>query len=426
MKVALIVLTRLPQAGTTKTRLIPALGPEGAADLQRRLTLHHVGRAAAFAMTGPDTSLIISHAGGTRRELRAWLGPWRYIPQAAGDLGQRLHSAISDAHLAGAGKILVTGSDCPALRESHFAAALEALDEADLVLAPAEDGGYTMIGLRRPEPYLFENMSWSTASVLQCTLDRAREDGLSLRLLETLPDVDEPSDLPAAEETLTAARRLSVIVPARNEPLSLAELIPRLLAGNPHEIIIADGGNSCIPESFAADPRVTVIPCPPGRARQMNLAAARATGDYLLFLHADTIPPAGFPGLIAATLGVPGVAAGAFCFALRESFPGKTIVETLTRLRGHLFQMPYGDQGLFLRRSVFEAVGGFTDWPVLEDVDLVKRLRRIGRVVIITECAPTSARRWQRGGLVATWLRHQLILAGHALGVPPERLAKLR
>lgn len=426
MKVAVIVLTRLPQAGTTKTRLIPALGPEGASTMQRRLTLHHVGRAAAFVMTRPEAKLIISHAGGTRRELHAWLGPWHYVPQGAGDLGQRLLGAISNAYRDGAGKILVTGSDCPALRESHFAAALEALDDADLVLAPAEDGGYTMIGLRRPEPCLFENMSWSTANVLQCTLDRAREAGLSVRLLETLPDVDEPSDLPAAEETLAAARRLSVIVPARNEPDSLADLIPRLLAENPHEILIADGGNSTIPPSFADHPRVSVIPCPPGRARQMNLAAARATGEHLLFLHADTVPPPGFPGLIADALSAPGVAGGAFRFALRESFPGKTLVETLTRLRGAILKTPYGDQGLFLRRSTFEAIAGFPEWPILEDLETVERLRRLGEFVVASETAPTSARRWQEYGLLPTWLRHQRILLGYRLGISPARLARWR
>ena len=95
-------------------------------------------------------------------------------------------------------------------------------------------------------------------------------------------------------ETLAAARRVSVIVPTRNEQGSLADLIPQLLAENPHEILIADGGNSTILPSFADYPRVSVIPCPPRRARQMKVAAPCATGEYLLFLHADTIPPAGF------------------------------------------------------------------------------------------------------------------------------------
>ncbi len=426
MKAALIVFTRLPEAGTTKTRLIPPLGSEGAAALQRRLTLHHVGRAAAFAMTRPEMALIVAHAGGTAREMSDWLGPRRFVPQTPGDLGQRLLAAISRAHRGGAAKILVTGSDCPDLRESHLAEAIAALDAVDLVLAPAADGGYTMIGLRRPEPRLFESMPWGGPAVLETTLERARELGFSVRLLETLRDIDEAADLPDAERALSTARRVSVIVPARNEPAALAELLPRLLVGDPHEILVADGGNTTIPGELAADPRVIVIPCLPGRARQMNTAAALATGEHLLFLHADTFPPPDYPALVADRLAEPGVAGGAFRFALREPFPGKGLVEALTRLRCLWFKTPYGDQGLFVRRSVFDALGGFPEWPVLEDLEFVKRLQRVGKLVLTRESAETSSRRWLANGLLETWARHQVILAGHALGISPHRLVKRR
>ena len=124
---------------------------------------------------------------------------------------------------------------------------------------------------------------------------------------------------------------------------------------------------------------------------------------------------------------MPGVAAGAFRFALlREPVPFQPLIEVLTRLRNSLFTLPFGDQGLFLRRSVFEALGGFPDWPILEDVELVKRLRRTGRVIITPEAARTSARRWQQGGVLRTWARHQLILTGYALGISPHRLTRLR
>lgn len=426
MKAALIVFTRLPEAGTTKTRLIPAVGPGGAAEWQRRLTLHHVGRAASFVMAHPGTELILAHAGGTRREMREWLGPWRCEAQGSGDLGSRLHAAITSAHRRGAEKILVTGSDCPGLDESHFATALARLDSADLVIGPATDGGYTLIGLRCPEPRLFDAMPWGGPDVLATTLARAREIGWTIHPLEPLPDVDEPADLPAAEATLAAARRVSVIVPARNEPAALAMLLPHLLAGDPHEILIADGGGAVVPAEFTADPRVTVLPCPPGRARQMNAAAARATGEHLLFLHADTFPPPGYASLVADPLARPGVAGGAFRFGLCESFAGKALVESLTRLRGRLFHTPYGDQGLFVRRRLFEAIGGFPEMPILEDLEMVLRLRRLGDLVITRETAATSARRWREHGLFGTWLRHQRILLGHRLGIAPERLATWR
>ena len=99
---------------------------------------------------------------------------------------------------------------------------------------------------------------------------------------------------------------------------------------------------------------------------------------------------------------MPGIAAGAFRFALRESIPLGSVIESLTRLRGFIRKEPYGNQGLFMRRNVFQAVGGFVNWPILEDVDMVKRLRRVGRICITSETAPTSARRWQQGGVLGT------------------------
>ena len=157
----------------------------------------------------------------------------------------------------------------------------------------------------------------------------------------------------------------------------------------------------------------------------MNHAAQAVSGEFLLFLHADTAPPPDYPQIIARTMS-PGIAAGAFSFALREQIPFGAVIEHLTRLRGSVLAMPYGDQGLFLRRSLFQALGGFREWPILEDVDMVKRLRLMGRVCITPEAAFTSARRWQQGGTIRTFLSHQMILIGHRLGVPPERLAHWR
>ncbi len=421
---ALLLFTRWPEPGRAKTRLIPALGAEGAANLQRRMTEQAVGRAWAFcAATG--TQLRIAHEGGTPAQLREWLGPLAFEPQAGGDLGARLTHAMLRAHAAGAAKIVIIGSDCPALAEEHLSRAFAALDSHDLVLLPAHDGGYALIGLRQPQQGVFQNIPWSTDQVTEATLQQAHRLGLSTALLEPLQDVDEPTDLPHAEVALAQGRTLSVIVPVLNEATALESLLPALQAAAPLEILVADGGSTDGTAALVERHGARLITAPRGRARQMNAAAAVARGEFLLFLHADTLPPADFPERIARTLS-PSIAAGAFRFALRESIPGGRWIETLTRLRGSLLSLPYGDQGLFLRRSLFEALGGFADWPLLEDVDLVQRLRRLGRIRLATASAPTSARRWQRDGVLRTFLRHQLILAGYRLGVPPAKLAEWR
>jgi rSAM/selenodomain-associated transferase 2 len=273
---------------------------------------------------------------------------------------------------------------------------------------------------------LFEGIPWSTGHVLARSIEKARSLGLTHRLLGELPDVDEPADLPDAEAALAQGRRVSVVVPALNEAENLRRLLPQLAAGQPHEILVADGGSRDDTAQVAASLGATVIAAPRGRARQMNAAAARATGEHLLFLHADTDPPQDFAKLVADTLDRVGTAAGAFRFALREPIPGGFLVERGVALRCALRQLPYGDQGLFLRRHLFQALGGFPDWPLLEDLELVRRLRRLGRIAVTDEAAPTSSRRWREAGLIRTFLRHQSILLAHALGASPERLMALR
>ncbi|MDZ4405345.1 TIGR04283 family arsenosugar biosynthesis glycosyltransferase [Prosthecobacter sp.] len=421
---ALIVFTRLPQPGKAKTRLIPMLGAEGAADLQRRMTLQTVGRAwAACAASG--TRLIIAHEGGTGSEMCDWIGPLCFHEQTQGDLGARLTHAMMMAHAQGAQKIVIIGTDCPDLTEEHLSAAFAMLDESDVVLGPAHDGGYYLIGMREPQPSLFEAIPWSTAEVFAVTQQRASEAGLSLSSLPTLADVDEPADVAHAETALANGCSVTVIIPALNEAAALQTLLPAVQAGKPLQIIVTDGGSTDDTAAVAAQHGAEIIHAPRGRARQMNETAKHAHGEYLLFLHADTLPPVNFAEIIFRHL-TPGVAAGAFRFALREKIVLQGMIEGFTRLRGKVFAMPYGDQGLFLRRRLFHAIGGFPDWPILEDVEMIKRLRHLGQFVITPEAAATSARRWQQSGVLRTWARHQLILAGHALGVSPQRLAKLR
>jgi rSAM/selenodomain-associated transferase 2 len=210
-----------------------------------------------------------------------------------------------------------------------------------------------------------------------------------------------------------------------NEANALQTLLPAIQAGKPLQIIVADGGSTDETITVAARYGVEVIQSSCGRPRQMNDAVKHARGEYVLFLHADTLPPSDFTDIVARQL-KPGVAAGAFRFALREPIALQGLIVSLTRLRGSLLGMPYGDQGLFLRRALFHAAGAFPEWPILEDVEMIKRLRRVGNLVITRETAATSARRWQQGGVLRTWARHQLILVGHLLGVSPHWLAKLR
>lgn len=201
--VQVAVLAKAPVAGLAKTRLIPALGPRGAARLQRQLTRAAV-QTAADAGLGAVTLWCTPHAQHPFfRALRRTTGLACRV-QPEGDLGARMHAAFV-LHCA-AGPLLLTGTDCPPLTAAHLRRAAQALlEDADAVFHPAEDGGYVLVGLRRPQAALFEGIAWSTPEVMAQTRARAAALGLRVRELETLWDVDVAADLARWRASAAAA-----------------------------------------------------------------------------------------------------------------------------------------------------------------------------------------------------------------------------
>lgn len=423
-RTTIVVFTRLPRAGEAKTRMIPVLGAEGAARLQERMTRQVVARAWVHAVA-TGGRLVVAATGCTPREMRSWLGPVEVVPQEDGDLGERLSRVIEGEFRRGAGKVIVVGADCPRLDSRHLAAAESALQNNSLVYGPAEDGGYYLVGLSRPLAGIFNGIAWGTGAVLAQSLATARSAGIEPALIARLPDVDEAEDLSDGLAALEEGTSISVVIPTLNESENLKRLLP-ILAKAAYEVIVADGGSSDDTIAVAESLGARVVMAPRGRGAQMNAAALDARGEYLLFLHADTLPPDDWAEAMRESLNRAGTVAGAYRFALDESFPLRRTIEALVALRCRLSEMPYGDQGLFLRRSLFHHLGGFPEWPILEDVEIVKRLRRIGRVEIMHGKALTSSRRWRDGGILRTFFVHQLILFGHAFGWKRAALASLR
>ena len=222
------------------------------------------------------------------------------------------------------------------------------------------------------------------------------------------------------------APRLSVIIPALDEAAALPPTLARLSRLAPDaEVVVVDGGSRDgtwqLRRRFT---QVRFVRSQRGRGPQMNTGGAVARGSTLLFLHADTHPPVGMPGLIEEALSRRGVAAGSFCLQLEPASPLLRLYSLCSRINHPLFT--YGDQGLFLRRETFDAVGGYRDTPIFEDLYLMRELRRHGRVVTLPAPLPTSPRRCARDGILRTVLRNQVLLLGERLGVAPERLARLR
>lgn len=217
---------------------------------------------------------------------------------------------------------------------------------------------------------------------------------------------------------------ISIIIPTRNEAATIAATIERAGLDRGLEIIVVDGNSTDGTREIASQLGAQVISSPPGRGLQMNSGAAMAKGDILLFVHADTLLPDDFTSQIADILGRPGISAGAFALAI--DLPGLMVrlLEKAIHFRATVWQMPYGDQAIFLYRQKFLAVGGYPEAPILEDVMLIQRLKRSGRIGIASSRALTSGRRWQRLGLVRTTLINQGIMLGFLLGVSPQRLQR--
>lgn len=191
----LILFTRYPEPGRTKTRLIPALGAQGAAALQRRMSEAIVAQMTRFAAQYP-VGLEIRYADGNQQAVEAWLS--NDIPcldQGEGDLGDRLRRTFAQAFFQGCQQVVVLGADCPDLTPALFAQAFGALENQNLVLGPAVDGGYYLVGLNQPAPALFSDIPWGSGEVLAATLKQAKGLNLSIHLLEPLADVDRPEDL---------------------------------------------------------------------------------------------------------------------------------------------------------------------------------------------------------------------------------------
>lgn len=191
----LIIFTRYPEPGKTKTRMIPSLGAVGAAKLQRQMTEATVAIGRQLLRSRP-ISLLIYFAGGHEDLMASWLGQdLCYQSQSGAHLGRRMSCAFADAFATGKKRVVIIGTDCPDINISLIERALDALSQKDLILGPALDGGYYLIGLSRLAPALFDSISWGTGEVLSQTEAIASQLGLNVGFLPALRDVDRPEDL---------------------------------------------------------------------------------------------------------------------------------------------------------------------------------------------------------------------------------------
>ena len=215
---------------------------------------------------------------------------------------------------------------------------------------------------------------------------------------------------------------ISIVIPVFRDAEVLSRTLDAMDFGGAEVIVAATEGDASLAALRASQSDVIWVTAPRGRARQMNAGAAVARGDWLLFLHADTCLMPGWRAAIDRADADAAINLGCFRFALDSPSPAARLIEIGVRIRVRLFGLPYGDQALFVRREAFAALRGYSDLPIMEDVDLVRRLRETGRLYAASEQAVTSARRWEEDGWLRRTARHLSLIVRYFAGVHPERL----
>jgi len=428
-----VAFVKWPEPGKAKTRLIPALGANGASDLHRRMaerTLSSIMRGARMA----GCSSEIRSTGSDPERFRRWLGEDLSVrDQGDGDLGSRMELSVLDALEEGVKKVLIVGTDCPDIDPSFIPKVMRSLDDYPVVMGPASDGGYYCLGIDLDSAgkrvcALFRGVPWSSERTGRATLAKARSLGLEVASLPVLSDVDRPEDLAVWKR---ARRKISVVIPTLNEKDSISRAVRSALGAMDVEVIVSDGGSTDGTVEAAELCGARVVRSSRGRAAQMNAGAEAASGDILLFLHGDSVLPWGYGGSVRRVLSDEKVSLGAFslriglCGELKdpEFRSSMAIISFWANARSRWLSLPYGDQALFLRRSAFSDLGGFPEIPLLEDVSLVRSALRVGKVTTLPEMVRTSARRWKRLGVARTSLRNFMIMLAWGMGIPPSRLA---
>ncbi|MFW5971515.1 MAG: TIGR04283 family arsenosugar biosynthesis glycosyltransferase [Desulfovermiculus sp.] len=354
-----------------------------------------------------------------------------YRIQSSGDLGEKMYQAFRESWSTADSRLILIGADCPGLTPYTLGQALDALCSSELVLGPALDGGYYLLGVHRKLGLenireLLRGIEWGGERVLAQTRDKAAALGLQPAYLHPAQDIDRPEDLQNLPQLQNreANPRLSVIVPTLNEQAHLEATLELLLEADNVQVIVADGGSTDATRRIAEAQGVQMVSSRAGRAAQMNSGAQAAVGQILLFVHADTKLPFLYEHMLRRAVLEQGRPGGSFRFGLDQHFFGARLVSALVNLRARYLGLPYGDQALFVRRDVFERLGGYPEVPIMEDVKLVRAMQGYGPMALIPAPALTSARRWQELGVLKTAWINQKVLLSSVLGLSLSRLQR--
>lgn len=430
-KRALIIFTRVPVPGMTKTRLMPYLTPEQCARLHECFlkdiakicpgtgadifvcyTLPETEKSGRLSAGGRDGSY--TDAGDPVGVLRKIFGPAaEYYEQTGDGLGERMLSAIREVLERGYERCVLIGTDVPEVESQDIRQAFGILDRKDVVFGPTADGGYYLVGMKSPRKEVFEKQTYGHGSVLQNTVRALCRVGISVGIGRTHHDIDQDEDLRAFRDRMRGSRALqrtetgkylmrnrsiSVIVPIYNEEKTIRPLLADLgKLRDRCEIILVDGGSTDRTlEYISRDFRL--LHSEKGRARQMNLGAEESTGDILFFLHCDSELPD--KPLEQIRYVMKDYRVGCFGIAFHSAHFFLFTCRVISNHRIKDRNVVFGDQGIFIDRKLFFDMGMFPELPIMEDYQFSLSLKERGEKIGITKKRIYTSDRRFRGGTI--------------------------
>lgn len=410
MKQAIIIFTRIPLPGHTKTRMMPALTPDECAklhmcflqDINNACLQTEIDTFICYAPEGEDKLNILKKIFGYQQE---------YFPQKGKNLGERMYNAFSEIHNRGYCSCVLLGTDVPELCSEDIRHAFYVLEGCDVVFGRTLDGGYYLVGMNEPRKEVFGLESYGHASVFEDTLKELERRKIKIGYTQTRSDMDTPADLNGYRERMRMDRRLqntctgkyvnrlshiSIIIPVYNEQKTIDFMKNQLKPlVNQCEIIFVDGGSKDGTLDSISD-EFTVIHAPKSRAVQMNAGAMASHGDILFFLHCDSeLPENPLDEIRRVMKRYP---AGCFGISFRSKNFFMFTCRVISNHRIKDRKVMFGDQGIFIDRKLFFDMGMFPEIPIMEDyqfsLNLKKRNIPIG---MAKKRIITSDRRFPKG-----------------------------
>lgn len=411
---ALIIFTREPEPGATKTRMMPYLTADKCSELHKCML-----RDIAKEMRHVDADIIVAYTGGAPHFLKSIIkedSRFRsgavYIEQRGDGIGEKMENAIADAMSLGYQKAVLIGTDIPEIEAESIETAFALLDVNDVCIGPTEDGGYYLIGMKSVHHVAFDVKTYGVGTVFDETVSSMEKAGLKVGRADVYADMDTPDDAAGFRNRMREDAGLrhsftgrflrdnmsvSVIIPVYNESKEIGRMLEQMeLYRNDCEIIFVDGGSTDNTGSLIEESGFRLIRSEKGRGVQMNNGALASEGDVLFFLHCDSVLPYNFIDEIRSVMS--GHVWG--CFGVK--FPSRNFFMLTNRIisnhRAFCRSLPFGDQGIFIDRGVFFETGMFPELPIMEDYAFSRKLKRYGLGIGITkQRIVSSARRYGRG-----------------------------